>query len=303
MELAESRKCSIKSESSTIFPAFRKLHTGYDFVTLLSIFLNHVDNYYNSSRVYIYFAFSINDQFMRIVKLFFSFLISGLLISCSHTVSLVAVNEKMVLIAPNVFADKTMPNVQQQQLLATLRMARGVIQQFFGSIEANPTVYVCITPSCAGIFGGVKAKAKAYGASKILLTAEGLDSITIIHELAHIELHKRIGSQQAWHKIPMWFDEGLAVLICDDARYGETQWQKMTSTGFNAIALDDLVTDQQWIHAVQQGKWPYGIARKAVYEWYAARGHQALEALILRMKQGKGFSLHESDATLFSKHL
>ena len=240
---------------------------------------------------------------MRIVKLFFSFLVINLLVSCSSPVSLVAVNEKMRLIAPNVFVDKTMSMVQQQQFLYTLQAARGKIQQFFGSIEANPMVYVCITPSCAGIFSGAKAKAKAYGASKILLTAEGLDSTTIIHELAHIELHKRIGSQQAWHNIPMWFDEGLAVLICDDARYDETQWQKMTNTGFNAIALDGLVTDQQWIEAVQQGKWPYGVARKAVHEWYVARGHQALEALILRMKQGKGFSLHENDATLFSKHL
>jgi hypothetical protein len=240
---------------------------------------------------------------MRIVKLLFSFLIISLLVSCSNTVSLVAVNEKMVLIAPNVFADKAMPIVEQQLFLSRLQAARGKIQQFFGSVEANPTVYACVTPSCARIFGGVKAKAKAYGASKILLTAEGLDSTTIIHELAHIELHKRIGSQQSWHKIPMWFDEGLAVLICDDARYHEMHWQRMTNNGSNAVALDDLVTDRQWIQAVQQGKWPYGVARKAVQEWYVARGHQALEALILRMKQGEGFSLHESDASLLSKHL
>jgi len=57
------------------------------------------------------------------------------------------------------------------------------------------------------------------------------------------------------------------------------------------------------MQAVQQGRWPYGVARKAVHEWYAARGHQALEALILRMKQGEGFSLHESNATLPSKYL
>ena len=240
---------------------------------------------------------------MHIVKLLFSFLIVNLLVSCSSSVSLVAVNEKMVLIAPNVFADKAMSIVQQQQFLSTLQTARRKIQLFFGSIEANPTVYVCITLSCARIFGGVKAKAKAYGASKILLTAEGLDNTTITHELAHIELHKRIGSQQAWHKIPMWFDEGLAVLVCEDVRYHEMHWQRMTNNGSNAVALDDLVTNQQWIQAVQQGRWPYGIARKAVHEWYTARGHQALEALILRMKRGERFSLHESDAIFFSKHL
>jgi len=240
---------------------------------------------------------------MHIVKLLFSFLVISLLVSCTNTVSLVAVNEKMALIAPNVFADKAMPIAQQQQFLHRLQVSREKIQHFFGSIEANPTIYACVTPACARIFGGVKAKAKAYGASKILLTAEGLDNTTIIHELAHIELHKRIGSKQAWHKIPMWFDEGLAVLICEDARYHEVHWQRMTNNGNNVVALDDLVTERQWMQAVQQGKWPYGVARKAVQEWYAARGHQALETLILRMKQGKGFSLHDGNAVFLSKSL
>lgn len=240
---------------------------------------------------------------MSIIKLFFPLLIISLLASCTHIVSVDAVNNRMVLIAPNVFADKAMPIIQQRQFLQTLQTARERIHHFFGKMESNPTVYACVTASCEGIFGGVKAKAKAYGASKILLSAAGLDNMTITHELAHIELHQRIGSRQAWHKIPMWFDEGLAVLISDDARYHDMHWQKMTNNGRNVVALDDLVTDRQWRQAVQQGKWPYGIARKAVQEWYALQGHPALEALILRMKQGKGFSLHDANATFFSKTL
>lgn len=247
---------------------------------------------------------------MRIVKYLSSLLIISWLTSCTHTISSDAVNEKMLLIAPHVFVDKTMPSTRQQHFLNNLQIARQKIQRFFGAVTANPTVYACITPSCYHLFGGVKAKAKTYGDSQVLLTAEGLDHITLTHELAHIELHKRIGDKQAWHKIPMWFDEGLAVLIAEDPYYHPAQWQQMIAynakmNALNTLStrreLNKLVTERQWISAVQQGQRPYGTAHKAVQNWYSTHGHQALEALILHMKQGKDFKLIKKNTNLFSK--
>lgn len=189
----------------------------------------------------------------------------------------------MLCIAPNIYVDKLMPKPQQQQLLQTVKASRKAVRDFFGTVDANPTIYACSTISCAQAFGGVSAKAKAIGDSKVLLSKKGLDSTTLTHELAHIELHKRIGDKKAWHKIPMWFDEGLAVMVCKDKRYTENKEK--------SISLDKLVTQRQWIDAVKQGKQPYAIAKQGVQEWYHINGHQALDDLIGRMKKGENFSL------------
>lgn len=232
---------------------------------------------------------------MLFVKRFCFLLLIGFLTSCTHHISSVVVDGRMVLIAPNVFVDRTMSVRQQQQFLYNLSIARQKVQRFFGSIQANPVIYACITPACTRLFAGlgthVDARATAYDDSHIVLTARALDHITISHELTHIELHKRIGNKQAWYRIPFWFDEGLAVLVGGDPRYDEQQWYRIMGGNTNTVALNNLVTEQQWVYAVRQGQWPYGIARKAVQDWYNANGHQALEALILRMRQGQPFTL------------
>lgn len=232
---------------------------------------------------------------MLFVKRLCSLLLVGFLASCTAQISSVVVDGKMVLIAPHVFVDKTMPVRQQQQFLYNLTIARQKVQRFFGAIQADPVIYTCITPACSQLFAGlgasVDARATAYNDSHIILTARALDPITLAHELTHIELHQRIGDKKVWHKIPLWFDEGLAVMVGGDPRYNEQQWYRIMGGRARTVSLNALVTEQQWINAVQQGQWPYGIARKAVQDWYNTHGHQALEALIVRMRQGQPFML------------
>ena len=207
----------------------------------------------------------------------------------------------MLSIAPQIYVDKSMPKEQQQKLLQTVKASRQEVRAFFGSAKANPTIYACSTILCAQAFGGISAKAKAMGDSKVLLSKKGLDSTTLTHELVHIELHKRIGSQKAWHKIPMWFDEGLAVMVCNDKRYAKNYAKSYTENKKPSISLDELVTQQQWIDAVKQGKRPYRVAKEGVQEWYRSNGHQALDALIARMKRGEKFSLADTKQVIVHK--
>ncbi|MGI3899256.1 MAG: hypothetical protein ACRYGP_00060 [Janthinobacterium lividum] len=54
----------------------------------------------------------------------------------------------------------------------------------------------------------------------LFLSPRGTDVAIAAHELAHIELHSRIGLARTVLKaVPQWFDEGLAVVVSDDPRY------------------------------------------------------------------------------------
>jgi len=215
-----------------------------------------------------------------------------LLVSCSNTKRLAPAKHGMQEIQPNLFVDKQMSVAQRGQLVYDLNRARGSIREFFGSMKSNPRILACVTEACFQSFDNRqhKARAKAFGDNTILMSPRGLNSVILTHEMAHIELHKRIGNRRAWSKLPMWFDEGLATLVCKDPRYNELTWLETTNHGRNAPNLDELVTDSQWLNAVKQNKRAYGTAKREVLAWYQNVGSRGLHELIRRLQQGESFA-------------
>jgi len=214
----------------------------------------------------------------------------GFLSACSNTSSSnsndisskTSSHQGMTCIAPNIYVDPEMPKQQQQQFLQTVKHSRANISRFFGGMKSSPNIYACSTKSCFSKFGGVPAKAKAIDDNKVLLSSRALNQTTLTHELAHVEFHKRLGTPHLWHKIPMWFDEGLAVLACKDQSY---------SKSVAKMPLNKLVSQDQWVDAVRNNKPAYNVARQAVEKWYRGVGTQGLQALIFRMQKGEEFSL------------
>lgn len=230
----------------------------------------------------------------------------GFLTACSSTHSTISkkISNKhkshhgMTCIAPNIYVDPAMSKQQQKEFLQTVKQSRVEISQFFGGMKSKPDIYACTTKSCFSKFGGVPAKAKAIDDNKVLLSSRALNKTTLSHELAHVEFHKRLGTPHLWNKIPMWFDEGLAVLACKDPKYSEP---------VPKIPLDKLVSQEQWINAIQARKPAYNVARQAVENWYRGAGAHGLEAMIVRMrsgkKSGKKFTLNNSSVIqLTSSH-
>ncbi|GIF37917.1 hypothetical protein [Actinoplanes xinjiangensis] len=91
------------------------------------------------------------------------------------------------------------------------------ISDFYGGRTSDARVLICATPECYRSIGGGGEKGQAFGRWALRLSPDGANETIATHELAHIELHKRLGS--ASESVPDWFDEGLAVLISEDARY------------------------------------------------------------------------------------
>lgn len=212
-------------------------------------------------------------------------LASGLLTACSHVTSVSSGHSGMVCIAPNVYVDPEMTPEQRQQFLQTLQRSQSQISSFFGSMESTPDVYACTTQSCFKKFGGINARAKTIDDDTVILSSRGLDQVTLVHELVHVEFHKRLGYPHVWNKVPMWFDEGLAVMACKDPRAN-----KVTES----IPLKKLESQQQWLDAIRNNKPAYSVAKHAVEVWYKQAGHKGLQQLIQHLKEGKEFSLENT---------
>ena len=92
-----------------------------------------------------------------------------------------------------------------------------------------------------------------------------------------------------WNKVPMWFDEGLAVLACKDPKY---------SNPVPMMPLKKLVSHDQWLDAVSNGKPAYSVARQAIEAWYNGVGTKGLQDVINRLKNGEDLSFAKTTSSV-----
>lgn len=195
----------------------------------------------------------------------------------------------MMRIASNIYVDPNMSVPQRTELLKTVKKSKESIHTFFGGTKSTPKIYACSTRKCFKKFGGVYANAKTINDDTVYLSNKGQNKTTITHELAHAEFNKRLGKSH-WNKVPMWFDEGLAVLICKNPKYTH----KVPS-----MPLNKLETHDQWLDAIRDDKPVYNIARQAMENWYNGVGSKGLHELIHRLKKGEKIAF---DKTVKSVH-
>ena len=217
----------------------------------------------------------------------------GFLSACSHApVKVSAKNSKsnakpskgMICIAPNIYVDAEMPAAQRKQFLQTVKQSKVEISQFFGGMKSTPKIYACSTKKCFKKFGGVYADAKTINDDTVLISNKGLNKTTLTHELAHAEFNKRLGKSH-WNKVPMWFDEGLAALVCKDPKYAKP---------VPSMSLSKLSSHDQWLDAVRDKKPVYNIARQAIEGWYKGVGTEGLHDLINRLHKGEDLSFDKT---------
>lgn len=190
-----------------------------------------------------------------------------------------------VQIAEGIYVDEAMPPSQREAFLASADAAKARVSDFFGPLKGNPNIFACSTEACFVSYGGLTAKGTAYGSSRVLLSPRGLGLVTLSHELTHVELYRRVGDFRAWHAIPPWFDEGLAVLVSQDPDYTMDTWLRATNNGRGAPALKLLGNAVPWA----EGQLSYGTARQVVGQWYSRVGSEGLVRLIRGIQAGYDF--------------
>ncbi|WP_422381874.1 hypothetical protein [Marinicellulosiphila megalodicopiae] len=118
-------------------------------------------------------------------------------------------------IAPNIFVSSSFNLDQKETLLSTITLGKSRVNTTFGKMISNPKVVITTNESEAADFGS-----NAYG--KALLTPlgqcivighKGQNIDVIAHEYTHAEVHHRVGWLNHFLNVPIWFNEGVALLV------------------------------------------------------------------------------------------
>ncbi|GIE30896.1 hypothetical protein Ait01nite_039410 [Actinoplanes italicus] len=159
---------------------------------------------------------------------------------------------------------------------------------FYGERTSDARVLICATKDCYSGIGGGGEKGRAFGRWALMLSPDGANETIATHELAHLELHKRLGS--AYDTVPDWFDEGLAVLISEDVRYLKPATESDRCLVPHAEAA--RITGADWDTAGPPGDdRKYLLAGCVVSRWVSEHGGpSAVHTLISELREGKPFS-------------
>lgn len=192
----------------------------------------------------------------------------------------------------NVFIERNAAPQQRAHVAAVLEQARGRVAAFYGELQTQPRILVCVSDDCYQRIRYVGSRGNAFGDLALELSPRGLDPVTAAHELSHMELHHRIGLVRYFlGAIPSWFDEGVAVVVSDDRRYlapaGAADRCKVRSD--EALPTGII----EWGRAIGEydPKQLYAKAACRVVDWMAAKGGAAaVLRLVARISDGVPFA-------------
>jgi len=119
----------------------------------------------------------------------------------------------------NVFIDKAAAPSTREAAVTAVREGRARVRSFYGTVISTPRIMICATDSCYLKLGG-RSRGMALLDIGLFIAPGEASAVILAHELSHIELHARLGIVGTMRRdIPQWFDEGVAVVVSDDARY------------------------------------------------------------------------------------
>lgn len=197
-------------------------------------------------------------------------------------------------IAPSVYVSEEVTDQQHTHLLASIPQARTQIINVYGSAISSPKFYACATRACYESFNGY-GNGRAIGGTGILLLPDGFNPEVLSHEWSHVELYVRVGDS-GYRGIPMWFHEGLAVVVSNLPRHSDETLREAQSRGF-AIPPDvkQYGELQVWSEALEEYHNPdglnvvYAAAGHEVRGWLKRVGPEGLPELIEAINSGDEF--------------
>lgn len=190
---------------------------------------------------------------------------------------------------PQVYVERGVSAEQRRQAVSVLDRASQRVTDFYQGRQSSPQVLICFTSTCYERIGGGDERGRAILDRAIMLSPRGIDVVIASHELAHIELHKRLSSGS---EVPQWFDEGLAVLVSDDRRYLLPDSLPGTATDRCRVEPGRTLPETlaQWRSAADREQ-VYAESACRVSRWIDGRGGPAAVLdLIDRLNRGESFA-------------
>jgi hypothetical protein len=186
------------------------------------------------------------------------------------------------------YDEATYKTANTADMAKTVSLAQQQVVRFFGSREANPRIFVCLTEACYLRWANDNwSAAKSVDDKYVFVSPRGMNTAILAHELTHIEIYHRLGWQT--RKIPAWFREGLAVWVSEDERYLRTPGAKDRCL-FHGTEARAVVTTQAW-DASPHHTSLYGQSACEVGKWIDQHGGpKAILVLIDNLRAGRSFA-------------
>lgn len=196
----------------------------------------------------------------------------------------------------SIFVDPAMTQAERSRFAEVFSEGQARAAHYLGALHERPVILACVSPECSKRMRDKGARALSYAQFGLKLAPRGLDSITVAHELTHIEIHGRLGLVRLLSgAMPAWFDEGVAVLASDDPRYLLPEGSTNRCRTEPSTELPSNMWD--WMRRAGADDGLYAQASCRVLLWNDAHGgRQALLALINRVSAGERFEHVWSEA-------
>ncbi len=205
----------------------------------------------------------------------------------------------------NIYVNPEMNKEERKDIIFLYQQSRLRIDSLFGSTESKPSILVGNRGETMQLFGHSTDEKNTqlqtgmthltpFGAY-IVLSPSGTNIDVLSHELCHAELMKRVGWQIRRKKIPIWFDEGLAMLVDKRFEYWadlQKDWVKLSELENNnsdslssKFSLQNLQTTEQFF--TENAQIHYFLAQKEVAYWYNKKQKKGLLELINNLRTTK----------------
>jgi hypothetical protein len=216
------------------------------------------------------------------ISLFFILLSIAVAIYNHQTISSAFIaHSDFIEIQKNIFVSPDTTKKQQALLLTFIKQGKNRIRNKFGSFTANPVIISSTNPDKLKPYTN-----NHYGVTKItlfsayiIIGSKGQSLDVISHELLHSELFTRIGFLNRWFKVPIWFDEGIAMQV--DSRKGYNKPVKNTP-------INSLRYGWQFFRGDVQNH--YALAKHEVAQWLKNTGDREFYKLLTDINNGHSFS-------------
>lgn len=206
----------------------------------------------------------------------------------------------MVQITATLYVEPTMSAEQRRDLQHQIELGRAQAEAFYGSIITAPYFVTCVTTQCSVRFGSYGEPATAFGDMAIRLTLNGRLTQLVAHEWSHAELYRRAGGWRHIGQIPRWFDEGVAVVVANEALHSPANWQEIARRSLPTPPLTELVSRRDWAAAARKygetrGDDPsnlrvvYSTAGREVRAFVACTGSAGVGAVLDAVQAGESF--------------
>lgn len=195
--------------------------------------------------------------------------------------------------ADGVYLQSGMAEAQRSRALAAVAAARSGAGKFYGGLQHAPRILVCADDDCYHRLGGQPGTAVgSLGSLSLEVSSQGVNPVYIAAGLSRAELEGRIGFWKfQLGAVPVWFDEGLAVVVADDPAYVLPPGRRdRCLTG----ALPDMpATPTEWRDEMQQegSTALYAQAACKTVSWMDQHGGpQAVTGLLDKVAHGEDFA-------------